>query len=329
MRRTDALGARVLDRKAGESGDARRDARADAARRAARNRRRRARSRRDRNPDQRRRDAALDAETTGQLPLRSCCDLDVYFAPQHATRVHAALAARGFRVCDDGLNVADAARHQLPALARGAVAIEIHQTVLPTFCGAPQRAMLRGARALADPELRGLRVLSPEAFLLHSALHCSKHLWTHGLKMAHDFAWTLERFPDLNWRWLERLVARTGMKRGFWTPIQVMARELALPIPQSFLKRAPRDARQRKLERIARRHLFDAVKADFQDNPWICHPLYALQSDSWAHRARHLTDLLFGTYAIEMRRQRADQNSAHRQGRREKLNRALRAWREL
>lgn len=272
---------------------------------------------------------ALDEETKGDLPLRSCCDLDVYFAPDKAARVHAALARRGFHVWDDGLNVEAARRHQLPGLSKGAVSIEIHQTLLPAFCGAPERAMRRGARALADVELRGLRVLAPEAFLLHSALHCSKHLWTHGLKMAYDFAWTIERFPDLNWKWLERLAARTGMKRGFWTPLEVAARALELPVPASFLARAPRGARQAKLERIARRHLFEAVKADFQDNPWICHPLYALQSDSWAHRARHLGDLLWGDYAVEMRRQRSSANPSHRRGRWEKLGRAARAWRNM
>ena len=272
---------------------------------------------------------ALNQETSGELPLRSCCDLDVYFAPSAAALVHQELARRGFGVCDDGIEVEARRRHQLPPLVKGVVCVEIHQTLLPAFCGAPERAMRRGARALADAELRGLRVLAPEAFLLHNALHCSKHLWTHGLKMAYDFAWIIERFPALNWHWLQRLAARTGMKRGFWAPLAVAARALELPIPNWFLAQAPQGARQRKLERIAGRHLFDAVRADFQDNPWICHPLYALQSDSWAHRARHLGDLLLGDYAVEMRRQRASTDPGHRRGRWEKLSRARRTWRNL
>ena len=272
---------------------------------------------------------ALDAQTSGQLPLRSCCDLDVYFAPDVAARVHGALAGRGFRVCEDGLSVGARGRHQLPGLVKGAVSIEIHQTLLPAFCGAPQRAMLRGARAVEDAELHGLRVLAPEAFLLHSALHCSKHLWTHGLKVAYDCAWIIERFPDLNWKWLERLAARTGMKRGFWAPLAPLARELELPIPARFLARAPHDGRQKKLERIARRHLFEATRAEWEDNPWICHALYALQSDSWPHRARHLLDLLFGTYAVALRQQRVGQDPAHRRTRWTKLRHALASWRQL
>ena len=278
---------------------------------------------------------ALDDETCGDLPARSSCDLDIYFPPTVAARVHARLIEAGFKAeseelnVEDELNVEAAQRHQLPGLSRSGVSIEIHQTLLPAFCGAPQSAMLRGTRALQAPELRGLRVPKPEAMLLHTLLHCSKHLWTHGLKAAHDVAWICERFPDLNWNWLARLVARTGMKRGFWAPLTLLHRELQLPVPASFMARAPRDRRQQKLERIARRHLFNATRADFQDNPWICHPLYLLQSDSWLHRARHVQSLTFGNYERQMRAQRLNQNAEHRRTRVEKLGRAMRAWRDL
>ena len=272
---------------------------------------------------------ALDEQTQGELPPRACCDLDVYFPPDIAARVHARLIELGFVAARDELQVEAAQRHQLPGLLNGCVSIEIHQTLLPQFCGAPERAMLRGARPLRAPDLRGLKTLAPEALILHSLLHCSKHLWTHGLKAAYDVAWICQRFPDLNWRWLRRLAARTGMKRGFWTPLVLLARELELPIPAWFLKLAPQGQRQSKLERIARRHLFEATRAEFQDNPWICHPLYALQSDSWLHRARHLADLIFGAYAMQMRAQRARENAGHRGARWQKLSRAVRAWRQL
>ena len=272
---------------------------------------------------------ALDAQTQGALTLRAGGDLDIYFAPGAAERVHALLIERGFVPAEDGLQVSARQRHQLPGLTRGALNIEIHQTLMPLFCGLPEKTILRGARALQAPELRGLRVPGPEALLLHSALHCSKHLWTHGLKVAYDVAWIVERHPDLNWKWLRRLVARTGMKRGFWVPITLLARELELPIPRWFLRLAPRDARQQKLERIAGRHLFGATRTDFQDNPWICHPLYLLQSDNWWHRARHGFDLLFGAYARGMRQQRASSEPGHRRSRWAKLGRALRSWRKL
>ena len=221
---------------------------------------------------------ALDAQTSGQLPVRACCDLDVHFHSADAPRVHARLIELGYRASADESTLNVASGHQLPPLGKGAVSIEIHQTLLPAFCGLPEATMLRTARALKAPALRGLRVMRPEAMILHAILHCSKHGWSHGMKAAHDVAWLCERFPDLNWRWLARLVARTGMKRGFWTPFTVLARELELPVPASFLRHAPDDWRARKLNRLARFHLFLTGQSPWEHNPWICHPLYACKA---------------------------------------------------
>ena len=272
---------------------------------------------------------ALNDEIAGEWPVRSCCDIDVHFAPAIASRVHARLIELGFKVQPDEFTLALERRHQLPPLCYRGASVEIHQTLLPRFCGAPERAMWRGARRLRSPELRGLQVLAPEALLLHSVLHCSKHLWTHGLKTAYDVAWICERFPDLNWNWLRRLAQRTGMKRGFWTPLVALARELELPVPASFLKSAPQDRRQRKLERIARRHLFHSVSNESERNPWVRHPLYLLQSDSWPHRAHYLFDLAFGDYQIQLRQLSARRDTDHRRKRWQKLGRAVRAWRKL
>ena len=275
---------------------------------------------------------ALSEESGGALPVRACCDLDIYFAPRFAPRVHAALAKRGYAVGGGQATLNEASGHQLPPLSNGALSIEIHQTLLPRFCGLPEKTMMGTARALAAPELRGLRVLKPEAMLLHSVLHCSKHGWSHGLKAAYDIAWICQRFPGLNWHWLARLVARTGMKRGFWTTFIPLARELELPVPTWFLARAPRDWRARKLARIARRYLFGTGHTAWEHNPWIAHPLYLLQSDSWLHRARHIASLLCGVRALSRtHRAHADAQtlSARRDARLDKLRLALRAWRNL
>ena len=275
---------------------------------------------------------ALDAQTRGELPARACCDLDIYFAPAVAKRVHAALIQRGYRAGGGESTLNEASGHQLPALGKGAIMVEIHQTLLPQFCGLPEQTMLRSARALEDAELRGLRVLRPEAMLLHSALHCSKHCWSHGLKLAYDIAWICERFPALNWNWLARLVARTGMKRGFWTPFAIVARELELPVPPSFVARAPHDARARRLERLARRHLFQTGRSSLEKNAWIGHALYALQSDNPLHIARHFVGLARGVAALG-RDHRAHNDAATRQSRRKSrvnnLRAALGKWRRL
>ena len=275
---------------------------------------------------------ALDAETSGDLPVRASCDLDIYFAPDVAPRVHAALAQRGYKIIEGESTLNEATGHQLPALVKGAVMVEIHQTLLPQFCGLPEKIMVRTARALQDRELRGLRVLKPEAMLLHSLMHCSKHGWPHGLKTAYDVAWICQRFPNLNWHWLGRLVARTGMKRGFWTPLMVLNRELKLPVPASFLARAPRDARARKLESVARRHLFQVGPSSLEKNAWILHALYALQSDSPLHSVRHLAGLLSGVAALgqEHRAQNDDATlRARRDSRLNNLRVAMGKWKQL
>lgn len=275
---------------------------------------------------------ALDAQTAGELPARACCDLDIYFAPALARRVHARLIELGYKASAGESTLNEASGHQLSALVKGAIMIEIHQTLAPQFCGLPEKTMIRTARALQNRELRGLRVLAPEAMLLHCVLHCSKHGWSHGLKAAYDIAWICERFPALNWRWLARLVARTGMKRGFWTPFVVLARELELPIPAAFVASAPRDARARKLEQVARRHLFKTGRSSLERNAWISHAIYALQSESLLHSARHFIGLVRGVAALGQRHRQendAATRAARRDSRLANLRAALSQWRRL
>lgn len=275
---------------------------------------------------------ALDDETMGQLPARACCDLDVYFAPAAAPRVHARLIELGYTMDESQSTLNEASGHQLPALSKGPLSIEIHQTLLPRFCGLPEKTMIGSARALRAPEMRGLRVMKPEAMLLHCVMHCAKHGWSHGLKAAYDVVWICQRFPNLNWHWLARLVARTGMKRGFWTPLTVLTQELELPVPALFLAGAPNDLRARKLQKLARRQLFGSGPTDWEHNPWIVHPFYALQSDSWLHRARHIAGLARDVSALAGR-QRAHSDAATLRARRNsrlgKLRVAAKTWRKL
>ncbi len=274
----------------------------------------------------------LEDETVGQLPARACGDLDIYFAPAVAPLVHARLVELGYATDASQIVFHEINGHQLPTLSRGPLTIELHQTLLPLFCGLPERIMIGSARALQAPELRGLRVLKPEAMLLHCLVHCSKHVWSHGLKAAYDITWICQRFPVLNWTWLSRLVARTGMKRGFWTPLLVLSQSLELPIPASFLARAPRDWRARKLETLARRKLFNSSRTEWEDNPLILYALYVLQSDSWLHRARQLTLLARDVSAMD-KQHRARNDAATLRARRDSrldyLRIAVRAWRRI
>ena len=76
--------------------------------------------------------------------------------------------------------------HQLKGLAYRGMSIEIHQTLMPMMCGLPECEMLSHARSLQSEAWQGLRVLDVEGMLLHSVMHCSKHLFAPGLKAASD-----------------------------------------------------------------------------------------------------------------------------------------------
>jgi hypothetical protein len=250
----------------------------------------------------------------------------VLIPPEKAKQVRARLLQMGFAGSEQDSGPAD--MHQLKGLVYRGMSIEIHQTLMPPMCGLPEREMLSHARALQNEAWRGLRVLDVEGMMLHSLMHCSKHLFAHGLKAAWDVCWILDRFsPD--WERLARWVAKSGMRRGFWLPLQELSSELALPVPQEFLRRAPRDMRGLKLATIARRHLFGKTHFPMQDNPWVCHALYMLMSDSWLHRTRCVFALAFGRYSRELRRDRQQQDAQHRRSRVQKLKKAWQSWRRL
>jgi hypothetical protein len=267
------------------------------------------------------------AQATRRLtPTRSCGDVDVLIPPQKAKQVRARLLQMGFAGSEQDADSKDV--HQLQGLVYRGMSIEIHQTLMPMMCGLPEREMLSYARPLQSVNWQGLRVLDAEGMLLHSLIHCSKHLFAHGLKAAWDVCWILDRFK-VDWERLARWVSKSGMRRGFWLPLLELSSELSLPVPETFLRRAPRDRRGRKLTTIARRHLFGKTHFPMQDNPWVCHALYLLMSDSWPHRARCAFALAFGGYSRDLRRNRQQQNPQHKRTRVQKLKKAWQSWRRL
>ena len=272
--------------------------------------------------------AASGIEYSKRIPNRSCGDVDLYIPRGQAIEVREKLLQRGFKdveAAGDDMT----AWHQLPQMAYRGALIEIHQELQPDFCGLPEREMLRHTRLLQSEKLRGLQTLDAEAMLLYSAVHLSKHLFAHGLKTAWDFVWLMDRFPDLDWNRVANMARRTGMNRGFWVPVCVLCRELAIPFPESFLKRAPRDRLERKMETLAHRHLFGTTSFVFEGNPWICQALYAMLSDSWRHRLRVGWRLMFGKESRRLRRERQQNDSAYGHNHLQKLRTALAKWRQL
>ncbi|HVF85732.1 MAG TPA: nucleotidyltransferase family protein, partial [Abditibacteriaceae bacterium] len=272
--------------------------------------------------------AASGIEYSKRVTNRSCSDVDLYIPRGQAISVREKLLQRGFKDVETaGEDMT--AWHQLPQMVYRGALVEIHQELQPDFCGLPEREMLRHARSLQSDALQGLQTLDAEGMLLYSAVHLSKHLFAHGLKTAWDFVWIMDRFPSLDWNRVANLARRTGMNRGFWVPVCVLCRELAIPFPASFLKRAPRDRRQRKMETLAHRHLFGTTSFVFEDNPWICQALYAMLADSWRHRVRLGFRLVFGKESRRLRHERQKNDPSYGHSHLQKLRGALVKWRQL
>ena len=184
-------------------------------------------------------------------PVRATGDIDLYVSPQHALTLRSELLKEGF------VGSIDAPRrvaHHLSGVVFQGVLIEIHTSVEPSYWGVPEREMLSYTSPLKG--LDALFTFEAEGLMLHAAAHTSRHLYTRGLKTAWDLLWLCRKFPSIDWERLARWVEMSSAPRSIWVPVRVLCRELDIPLPLEFLARAPADARQRRLESLARYRLF-------------------------------------------------------------------------
>jgi pyruvate-formate lyase-activating enzyme len=226
---------------------------------------------------------ALAGEADASSLVRAAGDLDVYIDPTIASDVRRRLLVAGWQGETDGM--LPATHHLAPVTFQG-VTLEIHTRIMPAFWGLPEADMLAHARPV--PGMEPFAALDPEGFLLHAGVHVSTHLFSLGLKTAWDILWVLERFPTIDWERLARWVETLRAPRGFWTPVRVLCRELSLAVPQKFLQRSPADARQRRLDVIARHRLFHIFDGPEALNPVSRNAIFLFLHDSWFGRARYL-----------------------------------------
>jgi hypothetical protein len=164
--------------------------------------------------------------------------------------------------------------------------VEIHTRIGAPHWGLPEAEMLRRTRPLASVE--GIDTLDPEGLLLHAAVHCSQHCFSHGLRVAWDILAILRASADLDWDRLARWARGMRAPRGFWVPTAVLSRELGLPVPADFLRGVPRDGLERDLETVAARRLFRVAERVDELDPFSRHALLLLLHDSLGARARYL-----------------------------------------
>jgi hypothetical protein len=92
----------------------------------------------------------------------------------------------------------------------------------------------------------------------------------------------------VDWDLLARWVRAGRAPRGFWAVLKVLGDDLDLGVPATFLANAPADARQRRLEAVARRRLFHVVERPDELDALSRQGLRLLMHDSWAAFLRYL-----------------------------------------
>jgi MoaA/NifB/PqqE/SkfB family radical SAM enzyme len=229
--------------------------------------------------------AALLARATAGEAIRAGSDVDLWVPPDRAAEVREFLLTRGF----DGPSHArrTAAHHLAPIMSRG-VLVELHTRLLPAFFGLPEDDMLNHRTSLRG--CSRLATLDAEATLLHAVVHCTSHLFAHGFKTAWDIA-QCRRSEDFDWERLQGWVAAMDIPRAFWTPFNALRRELAIHVPSRFSDQPLRDAKQLRLETIARRRIFSASEAAEEVNPFSKNAVFVMMCDSPVTRARVLFSL--------------------------------------
>jgi hypothetical protein len=229
---------------------------------------------------------ALDSLNPGSLMRRTAGDIDIYVEPSRAAELRSRLLKDGF--------TGDAAAersgpHHLAPVSFGGVSVEIHTSIMPSFWGLPETEMLARARPL--PDLAALSTLDTEGMILHSLVHASAHVFSHGLRAGWDVAWLLERFPSIDATRLAGWVTQLEMPRSFWVPANVISKGV-VRLPDDLMKDVPRDDRQRRLERVADIRLFSAIENAYELNPISKNGFFLLMHDSNFGRARHVAALL-------------------------------------
>jgi hypothetical protein len=232
---------------------------------------------------------ARATEAVMAIPARATGDLDVYIDPTLASVVRKKLLDAGWQGAVEG---ALPATHHLAAVSFQGIPLEIHTRIMPAFWGLPEVDLLDRVQKIAGAE--SFAILDPEGFFLHAVVHVSTHLFAQGMKTAWDIFWLLEQSPRLDWERLAQWANTLRAPRGFWTPLRVLQQELEIPLPAAFLRHAPHDIRQRKLDMIARHRLFQTIEGPEELNPISRNALFLFLHDSWLSRARYVTSWFSG-----------------------------------
>lgn len=213
-------------------------------------------------------------------------DLDLYVESASAEKLRNYLLAHGFQ--GPSQSRCGASHHLAPIYWKG-IPLEIHHRLMPTFWGLPEAEMLNHLVPLELHDAR-LWTLSPEGELLLTMVHCSKHLYSHGLKAG----WALRQLlaSGCDGQVLARWVARLPYPRSFWIPWLHFRELLDLDNPDGLIP-PTRSWQDRYLWEIASRRLYSRADCVESVNPFLRLGFYALLAPS-APRALSMLPRLVG-----------------------------------
>ena len=157
-------------------------------------------------------------------------------------------------------NAARAARARVvDGTGYGGLAIRTRISEAPW--GLPEDVILRAARRIENPALGGLQVLAPADALVCTLVAASAEGLRIGLETAWDAGAAL-RAEDVDIERIADVVDSLAAPLAFWVPARALAERAGVPIPEELLRRAPGDLRQRRLEHLAARRLFQTRSAN-------------------------------------------------------------------
>jgi hypothetical protein len=228
---------------------------------------------------------ALHAAPEDHVPAPG--DIDLLVLDGHAEAVRTRLLESGFEPTAERTGRRPI-RHHLPTIIGSGIAVEIHHKICPPEAALPEREMLRDLLPLEGPIFR----MRPEPLLLHIVSHSVRHQFRLGLKTAWAARRILETSADFDWDRMLELLRQYPCARAFWAALVVLGRHLHLPVPERVLATAPRDRIQKRLNRIARAHLFSSTGGPGEKQAFLVPALDFLVHSSFDSAAADLPRIL-------------------------------------
>lgn len=186
-------------------------------------------------------------------PCKALGDIDLFVPPDKALSLRNLLLERGFT--GDAQSSFDPGFQHLDPISFKGLDLEIHTRIADKTWNLPEEAMI--AHTVPVPHWEPLRIMEPEAFLIHLTTHLSTECYHRGLKTAWGVAWILKtQGESIQWTKVLRWVNMLRFPRTFWIPIQILSEDLDISFPAQVLDSIPRDQRQERIMTIARSRFY-------------------------------------------------------------------------